>query len=302
MLINHALAPSTFKTYCRQLKVFAEFVLLTENSVNFFPPSIRSILRFICFLYSYRNLSPASVQTYITAISYFGKLMGLEDIGKKFAVQKLLGAYKRVGEALESRYPITFDLLIKLVCSIDNFGFDVYHAHMFKAAFMIAFHGFLRVSEFTCISSSKFGHCLLLENIAFRFNERNENFLEITFKTWKHSMNQGQFTLLIQERQDKSFCPVETMKRYLALRGSNPGPIFVHPNGHPLTRDYFTPRLMAISALAGFGNLNIKSHSFRIGAATSASMMGYPDDYIKRLGRWRSDAFLRYVRIPQFYC
>ena len=39
-------------------------------------------------------------------------------------------------------------------------------------------------------------------------------------------------------------------------------------------------------------------HSFRIGAATTAAAVGVEDSMIKTLGRWKSAAYLAYVRIP----
>ena len=40
-------------------------------------------------------------------------------------------------------------------------------------------------------------------------------------------------------------------------------------------------------------------HSFRIGAATVAHMKGIEDSTIMTLGRWKSNAYQRYVRIAQ---
>ena len=40
------------------------------------------------------------------------------------------------------------------------------------------------------------------------------------------------------------------------------------------------------------------THSLRIGAATSASLAKLPDTHIQILGRWRSNAFKRYIRPP----
>jgi hypothetical protein len=41
-----------------------------------------------------------------------------------------------------------------------------------------------------------------------------------------------------------------------------------------------------------------KAHSFRIGAATHAASRGYSDQDIQIMGRWHSDAFKKYIRIP----
>jgi hypothetical protein len=43
-----------------------------------------------------------------------------------------------------------------------------------------------------------------------------------------------------------------------------------------------------------------KSHSVRIGVATTAHMMEIPDNRTKAMDRCHSDSFLRYIRVP-FY-
>ena len=40
------------------------------------------------------------------------------------------------------------------------------------------------------------------------------------------------------------------------------------------------------------------THSFRIGAATTARQANIPDAIIKMLGRWKSDAYQSYIKTP----
>ena len=58
-----------------------------------------------------------------------------------------------------------------------------------------------------------------------------------------------------------------------------------------------TDRLQAILLSAGLPG-DFSSHSFRIGAATSAARAGVPDHLIQVLGRWKSDAYKQYIRTP----
>ncbi|XP_074657153.1 uncharacterized protein LOC141910317 [Tubulanus polymorphus] len=67
----------------------------------------------------------------------------------------------------------------------------------------------------------------------------------------------------------------------------------------PITIDILTRLVAAIPVVMGegFDVASYTSHSFRIGAATNAATNGVPEPVIRELGRWKSDAFKRYIRI-----
>ena len=44
--------------------------------------------------------------------------------------------------------------------------------------------------------------------------------------------------------------------------------------------------------------ITLDTHSFRIGGATAAFAAGVPESAIQLLGRWSSDAYRAYLRIP----
>ena len=93
-------------------------------------------------------------------------------------------------------------------------------------------------------------------------------------------------------------CPVVAMKQYLAVRPNFEGPLFCHFDGAPLSKYQFSAVLKKAIGVLGLNPHRYKSHSFRIGMATTLSMEGYSDDQIQIMGRWRSRAYLNYLRIP----
>ena len=79
---------------------------------------------------------------------------------------------------------------------------------------------------------------------------------------------------------------------------SDTGPLFILPGGSPVTRSFFSEHLNKSLNWVGISTTIYKGHSFIIGRATSAAMMGVSDEDIQRMGRWKSQAFKKYIRIP----
>ena len=99
-------------------------------------------------------------------------------------------------------------------------------------------------------------------------------------------------------KTSSDLCPVAAMLNYLVVRGAKPGPLFIFKNGRFLTRDRLVTEIRTVLEQAGLDASKYCGHSFRIGAATTAATKGIEDSLIKTLGRWRSLAYLDYVKIP----
>ena len=102
--------------------------------------------------------------------------------------------------------------------------------------------------------------------------------------------------LKIRENKTEGTCPVKAMETYLGIRPEGRGPLFCHIDGSPLTRYQFDAVLKKTLFESGVGARQYGTHSFRIGAATTAALKGIPAEQIMTMGRWRSDAYLRYIR------
>ena len=159
----------------------------------------------------------------------------------------------------------------------------------------LAFFAFLRIGEMTATNNAG-GQPLQLQNLAFSYDSGNQVVgIRLTFHDFKHNYNQRPFTLTINRQG--SCCPVQSLLEHFALRGEQGGAIFITKGGLPVTREAFAWQLSEAIRLCGLDPARYKGHSFRIGAASYAAGQGMSDSQIRIMGRWRSNAFHKYVRV-----
>jgi len=104
-------------------------------------------------------------------------------------------------------------------------------------------------------------------------------------------------TYIYLAKTNQQVCLVQAIARYLNIRGRKKGALFITSDGSMLTRDMFASALTKILYKLDLNARLYNTHSFRIGTATSGNQADMPDLHIKTLGRWRSDAYQRYIRI-----
>ena len=107
-------------------------------------------------------------------------------------------------------------------------------------------------------------------------------------------------SIFVARQSDVGICPVKLLQEYLKIRPRISGQLYCHFDGSPMTRYQFSGILKQALGYIGFDQSKYGTHSFRIGSATSATMLGFSDEQIKVMGRWSSDTFKSYIRIPQF--
>jgi hypothetical protein len=84
----------------------------------------------------------------------------------------------------------------------------------------------------------------------------------------------------------------------MRIRPKCKGLFFVHADGVQVTRYQFNAVLKMGLKMAEVDESSLRAHSFRIGAATTACLVGLSEDEIKGLGRWRSASVKSYIRVP----
>ena len=101
---------------------------------------------------------------------------------------------------------------------------------------------------------------------------------------------------------DPRLCPVEWLKCVkrltynAALPNPDMAPLFIFPNGSLVKKRNFIRWLKGKLIGLGYDPKRYAGHSLRIGGAVSAQRAGIPDHVIRTLGRWKSDAYLLYIK------
>lgn len=198
----------------------------------------------------------------------------------------------------KTRLPITPNILskIKTVWEKDAQHFDMI---MLWAACCTCYFGLLRSGKICVPSASQYdptGH-LSISDVAVD-SHVNPSIVALKIKASKTDPFRQGVTIFLGAT-GSSICPVKALLAYIAVRGQISGPLFRFKDGHPLTREKLVSSLRAALQQAGIDPTSYAGHSFRIGAATVAHLSGIDDSTIMTLGRWKSDAYLRYIRIPK---
>ena len=168
---------------------------------------------------------------------------------------------------------------------------------MLWASCCLAFFGFLQVSKFTVPNQVTYDSATHLSPADISLDDRvNPTLIAVHIKQSKTAPFCKGVTLYLGAT-NHPICPVAGILPYLALRGSQPGPLFLTKDGVGLTRHAVTTFLDTVLIKLGLHSGSYNTHSFRIGAATTAAEAGIPNRCIQTLGRWQSNAYQQYIQM-----
>ena len=163
-------------------------------------------------------------------------------------------------------------------------------AKVLWAAASLAFFGFLRSGEMC-------GDSLLASDIAVDSHD-DPTLVRLLLRSAKNDpFGKGVYIYMYLGRvRSAAICPVAAVLNYLVTRSLSSGPLLLRSDGTPVTRPWFVTQVRAALSTIGIDHTKYSGHSFRIGAATAAAAVGFPDHIIKMLGRWSSEAYSIYIR------
>ena len=161
---------------------------------------------------------------------------------------------------------------------------------------LVGAYAFKLADRFSIGVNGKFAYSNLTGGLTVAGVNTKPGVVEITYSKTDQF---GKGCFVVFALFDSCLRPVTALMSYLRLRGGEADPLFIFADKSPLTKVKLFTHLRKLLSAAGWqGNYSL--HSFRVGAATTAASLGFPDHLIKALGRWSSDAYKVYIKLPSF--
>ncbi len=289
-----SVAPATWKAYQCGLNSFRNF-RLKHNLPLLWPATTQHITLFIASL-SLEGLSSSSISSYVSAIAFIHKTNCWSDPYDNFVIKKVLEGCRRTKPNTDdTRLPITSTVLHNIICKLPFVCSSTFETSLFKAALLLAFCGFLRVSEYA--AHAKHGNTSRMLQVSdVHISGYGDVGMDVIIRHSKTDQKSRSVKLKISNLQEKTLCPVKAMREFLAVRPLGQGALFIHMDKLPLTYNQINTVIRKCTDLLGLPSMLYSSHSLRIGAATSAAANGISEDLIKEMGRWKSSSFQLYIR------
>lgn len=302
-LWDFAITDRTKAQYNIGVKTYKRFLCL--SGIHYYskhPPVNESILiKFVSYCDSSLNLRHATIKLYLCGVRfYFMKHCGFSplenDAGGQLACLKTImnGIKKKQGVSTKIRLPITTPILRNMCRYLQISILSHFNALMIKTACIFAFFGFLRCGEFTVLNTFDEQSNLCYNDVTVK-----NDVVYINLKRSKTDPFRKGVTIQLHKTGNE-LCPVHAANLYITTKASffpiSPQPFFIDDKGSALTRAFFISQCKKVLQQLGHQPAQYNGHSFRIGAATSASSLGLQDHLIKTLGRWSSDCYVRYIR------
>ena len=280
--IDGALSSATIANYRKALSEFQEFLIPTFQ-IKWEKAQMTHFIAYTAFLYHHMHNSASSIKTKLSGISYFYKTRFGYNPVKSEAVGKMLQNYSKC-QSSDSRKPLKANLVEKLL-KIHN-STPNYYNHAFYILYVLMYRMALRVSE-VANYSKKFEHAIRLTDIKV-FEKKQQ--ITVRLKSYKHSTQQKIYNISVT----RNF--IKHINNYRKARKSIHSQFFVHTDGSPFTRNFIAQNLKSDLITLGINPNRYNTHSLRIGRASDLAEQGCSDSKIAEIGRWRSNAFTKYIR------
>ena len=246
------------------------------------------------------GMNPSSISTYLAAMRHLQVKSG-HPLPQRMDwphLQYTLKGIKRSQSTSSKRYwlPITSDIMQVILSSLQrDRSNNQYSKDLLWAACCAGFFGFLQAGEFM-LTQSVDSYPLQAADLSVNSHSAPTLVRILLCESKTDVMGQGVYIYF--GKAEQVLWLVTALLQYISMRPPHHSQLFIWQDGQPLTRDQFIVEVKALLPAANYISSSYAGHSFRIGAATTAALVGLPVHMIKTLGCWKSEAYQLYIRTP----
>jgi len=263
----HGLTDKTWSSYNTAKKMLA--LCCKQNKLKKeLPVPESTVLIFIHWLATVRNLKAGTINNYLAGIRQFHIARGMPDPSIRSETVNLILKGAQNKEARDR---------------LANSN-----------------HGLFRVRELLAEREGEFDPAFTMLTSDIRISDSGEfGTIHFRLKAPKEDKkNRSKIVDVYGTGTDT--CPARAFKKWhTKMDWPQDQPAFRWSNGTPLTAKKFNQILSTHLGGGGEGQKPFTSHCFRIGAASRLGHLGYSDEDVKAMGRWSSRAFEEYLLHPR---
>ena len=260
-LLEASNSKNMWNTYQNDIFSFVPF-RLNQGLRDTWPSSISDLVNYVAYLSSF-GYAPSTVKVYLSGLSHWLRLNQMSDFTQSFNIQKMLKGMDRLYVVEDSCKPITLELLVKLMNSLQFVCSSNYECTLFRSMFSLAFFALLRIGEITVNNNTR--HVINKGDINV---SQDLQVIKLTIPFSKTDQKGLSTTIAVCEFNQTAICPATLLSKYISVRHNENGPLFCHYNKNGVTRYQFTKVLHKALEFIGINPHDYNTHSFRIGSAT----------------------------------
>ena len=280
-------AKNTVRAYKSDFKDFGLFCV--QNGFKTLPSEPKIVSLYLTHL-STKNIKLSTIKRRLVSIGVIHKMKGhYLDTKHPIIIENLMGIKRRKGIVQKGKKPILINDLKKIVDVINQQQIADIKKLRDKSIILIGFSGGFRRNEIVSLD---------IEDLDFVFEG-----LKITVKRSKTDQFGEGMTKGLPYFENKIYCPVTTLQRWLNVSKIKKGPLFRRfSKGSKLTNSRLTDQTVAliIKQYLNFTNINSSNysgHSLRSGFATSAAEAGAEERSIMAMtGHKSTEMVRRYIK------
>ena len=280
-------ATNTVRAYKSDFKDFSLFC--AQNGFKALPSEPKIVSLYLTYL-STKDIKMSTLKRRLVSIGVIHKLKGhYLDTKHPSIIENVMGIKRRKGSIQKGKKPILINDLKLLIDVIDQQRNEDIKKLRDRSIILIGFSGGFRRNEIVSLN---------IEDLDFVFEG-----LKITVRKSKTDQFGEGLIKGIPHFDNKLYCPVTTVRRWLNISKIKKGPLFRRfARGSKLSENRLTDQTVALIIkeylnIAGINSSNYSGHSLRSGFATSAAEAGAEERSIMEMtGHKSTEMVRRYIK------